>query len=371
MGQKSGRNYSQRTLKILWGRSAGRCSVLSCRIELLVDATDYDPIVVIGEIAHIEASSDKGPRANKIKTARERDQYDNLILLCQNCHARLDGQKNSNSVDYIKQLRNDHESWVRSNLPERGRSVTGWKTVFLQGIYPFDSESTINALSPDFFSENPLIIKIDPDRESWGNIQLELVKKIDALLSIGDSFDYRIAIFPLAPVSACLALGYHLTNRPHIRLFQYYRDDHSWVWPDNSFPPDSIITTNGFTDSKENVVGDIAIAFDLSASVTDKAIQEVNVQFIGIIHVSVSSPNTGWLQHSDQLKILAKSARQVFEKCIEKFPHANKWHIFYAGPAPGAVIVGQQINPTMCPPVQLYEYRHKLMPSYQPSILLD
>jgi len=33
----------------------------NCRVELLADATEYDPIVVIGEIAHIAAASDCGP----------------------------------------------------------------------------------------------------------------------------------------------------------------------------------------------------------------------------------------------------------------------------------------------------------------------
>lgn len=86
------RKYSARTLKMLWGRAAGRCAIPSCRIELFCDATEHDPTVIIGDIAHIEASSDKGPRANKLLSNKERDEYENLILLCQNCHTRLDGQ---------------------------------------------------------------------------------------------------------------------------------------------------------------------------------------------------------------------------------------------------------------------------------------
>jgi hypothetical protein len=34
------------------------------------------------------------------------------------------------------------------------------------------------------------------------------------------------------------------------------------------------------------------------------------------------------------------------------------------------VALGQQLNHTMCPKVQLYEYRHKGEPPYRPSILL-
>lgn len=85
----SSRSYSDRTLKILWGRAAGRCALPNCRIELLADATDHDPIVVIGDIAHIEASGSGGPRGNVSSDLKSRDEYENLILLCKNCHARL------------------------------------------------------------------------------------------------------------------------------------------------------------------------------------------------------------------------------------------------------------------------------------------
>jgi hypothetical protein len=336
---------------------------------LFAEATTHDPIVVIGEIAHIEASSDSGPRGNMNKTKKDRDEYDNLILLCQNCHARLDGQKNTNSVEYIRQLRNDHEAWVRNSLPERGKSATGWATILLQGVHPFDLESAITALLPDFPSNDPLIIRVDPDREKWGSIQLRLAEQINTLFNNGDPFDFRIAVFPLAPVSACLALGYYLTNRPRVRLFQYHRDDYSWAWPNRPSPPNDI-TVTGLPDNNISSPGEIAVAFDLSASVTKEVIQEVSPLFLGEVHVTVPSPNTGWLQHPEQLKELAKIARRVFERCVANYPQASKWHIFYAGPAPGAVIVGQQINPTMCPPVQLYEYRYKRVPSYQPSIAL-
>lgn len=370
MTQKSGRSYSNRTLKILWGRAAGRCAVPSCRIELYADATDYDPIVIIGEIAHIEASSDSGPRANKTLAKKERDEYDNLILLCQNCHTRLDGQKNTNSVKYIKQLRSDHEAWVRNSLPERGRSTTGWATILLQGSHPFDLEPAIAALIPDFPSGDPLVVRVEPDKESWQSIQTRLAEHVNTLLNTGDPFDFRLAIFPLAPVSACLALGYYLTNRPRVRLFQYHRDDYSWSWSNKASSPNDIKVT-GLTDIKIAFTDEIAICFHLSAFITEESINEViKSSSLVKVDVTVANPSTSWLQHQDQLKELSKIARKIFEQGIKYYPKATKWHIFYAGPAPVGVIIGQQINPTMCPPVQLYEYRHKSSPAYQPSIVL-
>ena len=365
---KSTRQYSARTLKVLWGRAAGRCAIPTCRIELLAEATEYDPVVIIGEIAHIEAASDAGPRANPSKSRRERDEYDNLILLCQNCHARLDGQKNTNSIEYICRLRNDHEAWVRASLPERGKSTGGWRTIFLQGHHPFDPEHALAALTPDFPTNVPVFLKVDPSQNSWEHIQVALQNVVEDLLKVDDLFTSRLAIFPLAPVTACIAFGYYLTNRPHTKLFQFHRDQLSWSWPDEHGLTD--IHLSGLPDVPRAVQGEIAICFSLSASITHNVIEPLGINFLDHIHIYTSHPSTAWLQNFNQLKELGIISRMVFERCLALYPLTTKWHIFYAGPAPGAVIMGQQINPTMSPTIQLYEYIHRLSPPYQPSILL-
>jgi SMODS-associated and fused to various effectors sensor domain len=84
----------------------------------------------------------------------------------------------------------------------------------------------------------------------------------------------------------------------------------------------------------------------------------------------VPQPSTGWLQHPDQLTWAALEARRAFERAMQLASDAAEWHLFYAGPAPLAAAIGQQLNPTMYPAIQLYEYRHKETPRYKPSIRL-
>jgi hypothetical protein len=89
------------------------------------------------------------------------------------------------------------------------------------------------------------------------------------------------------------------------------------------------------------------------------------------VHFRVPRPSTAWLQHPDQVKWAALEARQGFERAVQLFPRCELWRVLYAGPAPVGVAVGQQLNPTMYPAVQLYEYRHKDSPRYRASILLS
>lgn len=362
------RNYSDRTLKLLWGRAGGRCAMPECRVELLADATTYDPIVVIGEIAHIAAAQNGGPRADQAMPAAQRNDYDNLILLCQNCHAVIDGQPGTFTVERVKQIKADHELWVRASLPERGRSVTGWSVLCLRGDHPIDLGTVTAALSPDYIAGEPQTLRVPGETDDWQAVDTAIASCVAELMAGADAFDFRLAVFPLAPVSACLSLGFQLTNRPHLRLFQFHRDDRTWVWPRQDPPPRNIEVTG--LEEEDRDCTEVAFVFHLSAIVADAAIADTPAAGARRVNIRVPEPSTAWLQHPEQLKELASAARRAFESALRLFPAAARWHLFYAGPAPAAIAIGQQVNPTMCPPVQLYEFRMRETPPYRSSIRL-
>jgi hypothetical protein len=362
------RSYSNRTLKVLWGRAAGRCAVPSCRIELVADATEYDPVVLVGDIAHIVAAADDGPRGDATVAAKERDEFDNLILLCKNCHARLDGQKASNSVEAIKELKKAHEEWVRTSLPERGVGALGWRVLILQGVHPIDVPNALEALAPDYCSGPPAVLTIPSDPASWPNALADIRGGVRALLAAEESSEERFAVFPLAPVSACIALGYCLTSRPRVRCFQYHRDQGSWRWPQAGLPADP--TYQPFKSSDPNTAAPLAFTFGLSAAIAPELVLSA-AHPVDSGGLCVESPSTGWLVSPCQLATLAQRARSLFEAALQAYPRSQAWHIFYAGPAPGAVVVGQQLNPTMSPPVHLYEYVRGGSATYTHSLVLE
>jgi len=184
-----------------------------------------------------------------------------------------------------------------------------------------------------------------------------------------DPFDYRLAVFPLAPVSSCVALGYWLTNRPRVRLFQYHRDEQTWRWPSDG-KGQARFSVSGLPRSTVSGTGEVAICIHISARILDQQIAEVERRFAGRIDIRVQRPSTGWLRRESQLTDLARTARGVFEQCATLFPQAKAWHLFCAVPAPVAVALGQQINPTMSPPVQLYEFDRTARPCYRASVVL-
>lgn len=103
--------------KLLWGRAANHCSMDGCRKPLVHHVADggRSPIV-IGEEAHIVARSEDGPRGNSTLSAEQRDDYDNLILLCPNHHSLIDKAPEDYSVASLRAMKVAHELWVGESL---------------------------------------------------------------------------------------------------------------------------------------------------------------------------------------------------------------------------------------------------------------
>ncbi len=93
--------------KILWGRAGGRCSNPDCRAD--VTKTLQDKSIHYGEMAHVIANAAAGPRGDG---EGGNDTYENLILLCSNCHTLVDKAPESYSRDTLLAWKKDREDEV-------------------------------------------------------------------------------------------------------------------------------------------------------------------------------------------------------------------------------------------------------------------
>lgn len=99
--------------KRLWGRSGNRCA--KCRQELVRPDESDLPGALVGEEAHIIARSPGGPRYEPLPV-KVRDGYNNLILLCANDHTEIDAQPSRYTVEVLREMKRQLESWVRARL---------------------------------------------------------------------------------------------------------------------------------------------------------------------------------------------------------------------------------------------------------------
>lgn len=107
---------TERSRKMLWGRSAAICAFPDCPRCLIAEATPDDPDAVIGQECHIVAQAAGGPRADAGYDAAQLDDYTNLILLCRDHHGLVDAQPNTYTVETLQEYKRAHEAGVRDRL---------------------------------------------------------------------------------------------------------------------------------------------------------------------------------------------------------------------------------------------------------------
>lgn len=105
---------SARTKIKVWGQAAGRCA--HCKEQLIYSEDLGIHESLVGEVCHIFAQSDNGPRANKELSPAERDSSENLILLCKKHHKYVDDHPDLYPPEELVKMKIEHVLWITKQL---------------------------------------------------------------------------------------------------------------------------------------------------------------------------------------------------------------------------------------------------------------
>ncbi len=102
------RSYSRPTIKRLFMQSGGRCAYPGCIKKLIAE----DGITVVAEIAHIQAANKGGLRYYPSISDKERADFPNLMLLCDEHHKMIDNKENEKKypIELLKHWKAEHEA---------------------------------------------------------------------------------------------------------------------------------------------------------------------------------------------------------------------------------------------------------------------
>lgn len=117
--------YNEKTKKLLWGKSGGKCAFPKCNKDLIGDEDNIQ-----GEICHIVARKKEGPRG-RADYVGDLDSEENLILLCAEHHKIVDDFPQKYTVELLQQYKKKHENEVKA-LMNTGQI---WKVNFSQLYY--------------------------------------------------------------------------------------------------------------------------------------------------------------------------------------------------------------------------------------------
>lgn len=181
-------SITDRTIAQLWGMAAGRCSI--CKASIV------ERDVKIGEMAHIIAKK-KGGARGELSIEGNINGYENLILLCPNHHAEVDGNPPAYPPERLHRLKDEHESHVRrlfdSNSQRRTMDVAGLKA--LMCYLPFTQLVYLTDGLPEKFNQKIFYLtetfenftKDNPQCRPFGDADLEryyseFVRCVDGLV---------------------------------------------------------------------------------------------------------------------------------------------------------------------------------------------
>ncbi len=171
---------SNKTRKILWGRSGNRCALCKC---LLVEPEQApDKASVIGMEAHIHAQNTNGPRFDPALSKDQIDDYDNLLLLCGNHHKVVDDQQSTFSAKVLYDIKRSHEEWVRDTLEPR-KPKDPEQAYLIRILNGKELTNLINQARHAYdFDHDPLETKLEVDLvgdflqtlQDWGDLWSDL-----------------------------------------------------------------------------------------------------------------------------------------------------------------------------------------------------
>lgn len=123
MGKKAATSRSRNAvpmseLRELCFDSIGKCGNPDCNELINIQTSQTGAITTVGQMAHIIAAQNNGPRGDANFPPGDRERYRNLILLCQKCHPVVDNPANF-SIYSSKLL----QEWKQAQIEKRRNAI--------------------------------------------------------------------------------------------------------------------------------------------------------------------------------------------------------------------------------------------------------
>jgi hypothetical protein len=198
---KATRRYSEKTIKLLFGSCGNQCAAPDCTNPIVAAGTLDSDAAVVGQICHIYAASDDGPRGKQGLTAEERDAPENLILMCGFHHPLVDKQWETYPADVLKTWKAAHEAKYRPETAEAAKLQAAMqKLAFVQAYSDKQIDGEIDRIRKARFlagfpvkdAAMALATRVDTTELSGGSteIRAKALAWCARLLSQGDTAAY-------------------------------------------------------------------------------------------------------------------------------------------------------------------------------------
>ncbi len=317
-------------------------------------------------MAHIVAFREEGPRG-KGPRPRNVNIFENLMLLCADCHHLIDTQPAAYPVRALRDHKREHEdriSAVTALGPEYRTTVIQVRGTI--GGQPVDipAADIREALHPRYPARLPgaLIDLTSFQRESESFFQLaqeqirrELQPALRAELERKRVQHY--SVFALAPIPVLACFGREIGNKVTVDIFPRHKDRApdrpAWGWLSTG-------TIAGYElrklrDGTEPM--SVALLLSLSGRIDLSSLpSDMDIRFT-LYEISLvgQEPNVDFLRRREDLFEFRNSYRDALRHIVTAHPGLPQLHLLPAVPAPIAIACGQELMPKAHPELVVYD----------------
>lgn len=362
--------------ELVWIRAAGHCEM--CGVDLTHDYRVGQPMKQ-GDVAHIMPASPQGPGADAGHGAVEAQALtndpENLILLCPNCHRRVDWAPDRYPRDDLGGLHQAALERIRvaAKTPDSRKALP---IIFLSqhhatvnSIRPHDLLSAMSAEGLSAIGQ-PIIEKLPApasggrDSAYWDLVDDRIKHHLSANLGRASSFYGDIpalAVAGLADIPALMMFGQAIGDRCTRYLFSPSRGN-GLRWPDTQASPPEFVY-HAPTDGD----GPLALVLSLSARVPSRDVLEA-LPGARIAEFTIADPGVAMVTNRGVIHAF----RDALQTCLSKLEASTgaAIHVFSAIPAALAIEFGALLTMQHQHPYLVYDRDGQQGNAFRPALTL-
>jgi hypothetical protein len=362
------RSISRNVERELWAITAARCEFNGCNRRLNISPVTKESGNFVQK-AHIYSFSPDGPRGRGPYQgeALGLNQSENLMLLCYDCHKKIDADKNGArySAGLLRQWKHQHEARIRlvtGISPDKGSHVLLYGARIGEESRLPDSRACFEAMFPDWYpsDENPINLSMhsasDDSSSGYWHQQLEhLEKQFDRYVRglIEDSKISHLSVFGFAPQPLLIRLGSLITDKVPAMVYQPHREPQTWKWQPHPENFEFLVI------EPEEKTGPPVLVFSLSAKIAHERVWAALGRSCSVWELTSTGCHNDFLRSEAQISMFRKSARHVLAKIKEAHPGAKELPVFPAMPISCAIELGRVRMPKADIPWVIYDQNNK------------
>jgi hypothetical protein len=351
----------------LWGRAAGRCQFNGCNRLVYKSPVTQEP-VNLAEMAHIYSFSPQGPRGHGPlnRTPALLNELGNLLLVCHDCHKKLDRHKDGGryAPDLVRQWKLEHERRIAlvTGVAPRKKS-----TVVLYGANIGDERSPLQrelaewAMFPHWYpaDEHPIQLGMtwegkDDKIDYWGVEEKNLMTAFERFVVPHIVLGEHFSVFGIAPIPLLVRLGTLLTDKISAQVYQLRREpQQSWQW----IMRDKAVHYRVIPPSSFKYAP--ALVISLSGRISHDRVTSILGKRMSIWELTIREPHNDFLRTKEQLSKFREIARRLMVEIARKHGQQTPLAIFPAMPVAAAIELGRIRMPKADMPWNIYDHNNK------------